>query len=153
MIRNWIKKAAIVALAGGMSVGVMACGDDDANGDSANQQNQGDMGIEVAGTWETNFGDEELIDEEVWGFRDLIDYDNEDRQAVTQNPEDAEFGALEYSRIEWTPLEGDVFYYCETVFGLETEDEAWQEEGVADADDLEGGCGEDGFGWTQMERL
>ncbi len=142
-MNSWIKQIAIVALVGGMSIGAMGCGDD--------EHGQPQEGIAVAGEWETDFGDEESIDEEVWGFRDLIEYDNDERQAVTQNPEDAEWGPGEYSRIDWTPLEGDVFYYCESVHGLDSAQEAWEEEGEADAGDMDEGCG--GFPWTRMERL
>lgn len=123
-----------------------------ASNQASNQTNNqsADDTIEVAGEWETQFGSVEVIDEESWDFMALIDYDNEQRWAVTQNPDDAEFGPSTYNRIVWTPIEDDVFYYCTVDFGLETEEEAQTTDAEADADDLDGGCSD--FEWTEMTR-
>lgn len=138
-----------------LATGVMACGEEteaEANQEQNQNQNQGsEEGIEIAGTWETNFQTEEIIDEQSWGFMILIDYDNDERWAITQNPSDDEYNPDAFMRLVWTPLEEDEFYYCMVEFGLETEEEARNSTATADAEDLDGeGC--NGFSWTKMTR-
>lgn len=146
-----------VFLVGLLATGMLACGEiDEAENqggqDAENQGGQDDELIEVAGTWETQFGGTEVIDEENWDYMSLVVFDNDERWAVTQNPEDSDFNPSLYNRIVWTPLVEDSFYYCYVDFALDDIDEALNSEAEADADDLEGeGCG--GFSWTKMTRL
>ncbi len=166
-----------------LAAGMLACGDlDEAeNQDQPNQQQQdedddngdddngydvdpADHDIAVAGVWETSFDDEngdpvvEVITDDEWDFREMVDFDNDDRWAVTQNPDDADFDPGSYSRIVWTELEDDSFYYCEHAFGFDSEQGARDAEGGYDADDMATGCGvdpddeDDGFAWTEMTR-
>lgn len=162
-----------VLLAALFVTSVVACGDDD-NDDSQNQnQNQGEeldpdeviepaeYDIEIAGNWMTQFDTREDIDDDEWIFvyddnddlaQEVIDFDNEERWAITKNPDDAELGPGTYNRSVWTSLEEDQFYYCTVDFGLDSEEEAHDSEETADEGDLDGGCG-DGFSWTEMIRL
>ena len=145
-----------------LATGTLACGDmdeeenqnqvDPGDGDAAGDgDGDGEESIAVEGTWTTNFGGEESIDDEVWGFMLLIDFDNDERWAIAQNPSDSEYNPDEYNRLVWTPIEDDVFHYCTVAFGLETEEEARNAENTADDQDLDGeGCG--GFSWTEMTR-
>ena len=131
--------------------------DDNDNGDNGDngEVDPSDHDIEVAGVWETNFDTEEVITDEQWDFRNMIDFDNGERQAITQNPEsndEEDETAGTYSRIVWTELDDDTFFYCEDVFGAETEEDARNADSAADESDLEEGCGEAGFGWTERTR-
>lgn len=164
MQRTTTKTMLVLALTAFLASGLMACGDDEfvENQNQENEQhgeeeeiteNQAEEeSIEVAGTWENQFGMTETIDDEMWDFMHLVDFDNGERWAITQNPDDDEHNPDAYNRLYWTSIEDDTFYYCTAVFGKETEDEAREAEGTADEEDLEGGCGEGGFEWTEMIR-
>ena len=146
-----------------LATGTLACGDEEfeenQDDEQVNQnqnqqdedQNQGESEqIEVAGTWETPFETVEVIDDEMWGFMYLIDFDNDQRWAITQNPDDDDHNPDAFNRLHWTPIENDTFYYCTVAFGLDTEQEARDTDATADEGDLDGGCG--GFPWTEMTR-
>lgn len=121
--------------------------DDNGDNDSPNDEEE----IAVAGTWENQWGDEEVIDDEMWDYMWLVDFDNDERWAITQNPEDDEHNPDAYNRLEWTPIDDDTFYYCIVDFGLETEEDARETEETADEGDLEAGCG--GHPWTEMTKI
>ena len=112
--------------------------------------------IEIAGQWRSNFDADEEISSTSWDFgyyvADLIGFNNAQNVAVTQNPSDAEYDPDKFSRVVWTEPEQGSFYYCTVEFGLESAEEAWASEAVADPTDLDGaGCG--GSPWTRlMER-
>jgi hypothetical protein len=147
-----------------LATGALACGELDVEEEGENQSsekdenqnndekqnNQSEAEIEVAGEWENQFGEIEVIDDERWDFMHLVDFENDQRWAVTQNPDDDEWNPSAYNRLVWTPIEDDVFYYCTVDFGLETEEEAQLSDASADEEDLDGGCG--GFAWTEMTR-
>jgi hypothetical protein len=131
---GWICSVFTIALV----MGTLACG-------------EAGPEIEVAGAWLTPFDTVEVIDDEVWSFMLVVDFDNQDRWAITQNPDDDEFNPDAYNRLVWTLVDGDEFYYCTVAFGLETEAEARNVETIPDDTDLGGeGCG--GFSWTRMVR-
>lgn len=130
-----------------LATGIVACGETD--GEEAETEES--EGIEVAGDWDTQFDTIETIDEEMWSFMYLVEYNNDERWAVTQNPDDDEHNPDLYNRLEWTPIENDVFHYCTVDFGLDSREDALNSEASADADDLETGCG--GFEWTEMSKL
>jgi hypothetical protein len=147
-------------LALGLCLGTTACGDDDSEdegdgnghaGDHADagepEDEGGDDGIEVAGDWTGEFGDESISDDE-WNGSEIVSFDNEDNFAITQNPEGAEFDPGKFNKNVWTEPNDDGFYYCTVDFGRGSADEAEQTEMTADEDDLEEGCG--GFPWTQL---
>ncbi len=161
---KWMKRQGFFfVLAAALATGSLACGEmDEENQNQAVNQNQDqnqnqnqnqdpEWEIEVAGTWENQFGLIEEIDDEIWDFMFVIDFDNDDRWAITQNPSDDDFNPDGYNRLVWTPIEGDVFYYCTVDFGLATEEDARTTDATGDASDLDGvGC--NGFPWTRMER-
>ena len=122
----------------------VACGDGEDNtgpGDGQCQPGEGGE-IEIAGTWVSNFGGTERIDSETWGDLTVIEFDNCDNVAITQNADDAEFSPGAYNRIVWTEPEADSFYYCWVDFGLDSADDARDSTATADASDPEtDGCG------------
>ena len=129
-----------------LGVTALGCADDD---DDTNKDKE-TAPLEVIGEWDGEFG-EETITEDVWGFNGaIIEYDNATNIVITQNDDDAEFNPSAFSRIVYTQPEDDAFAYCITDFALETVEDAREANGTADADDLEGGCGEGGFPWTQL---
>ena len=124
----------------------VACGDGEDKGATCTPGDE----IEIAGTWASNFGGTERIDSETWGDVDVVEFDNCDNVAITQNADDAEFSPGAYNRIVWTEPEADSFYYCWVAFGLDSADAARNSTMTADASDPEtGGCGED-FPWTKL---
>ena len=142
-----------------VATGMVACGDEEfeknqnqesnANQEANGNQEQEDS-IATAGTWDNQFDMTETIDDEMWDYMYLIDFDNDERWAITQNPDDDEHNPAGYNRLEWTPIEDDTFYYCTAARGLDTEEEALQAESTADDEDLDEGCA--GFEWTEMVR-
>lgn len=105
--------------------------------------------IELAGSWDTNFGTSEDIDSVQWGTAAVVYFDNEMNFAITQNASDAEFSPSKFNKLVWTEPSGDFAYYCTVDFGKDSADEAENTTNVADSSDLEvAGCG--GFGWTKI---
>jgi hypothetical protein len=108
---------------------------------------EGDQ-IEVAGSWSGEFGDEEISSED-WNGAAIVEFDNEDNFAVTQNADDADFDPGKFNKNVWTEPTDDGFFYCTVVFGLDSADEAAADDATADdSDPATGGCG--GFPWTQL---
>ena len=129
-----------------LSVG---CGDGEDNAGAKCQPGEA-AEIEIAGTWVSNFGGTEPIDAETWGDLTVIEFDNCNNVAITQNADDAEFSPGAYNRIVWTEPEAGSFYYCWVDFGLESAADARASKKTADASAPEtGGCGGN-FPWTQL---
>jgi hypothetical protein len=127
------------------------CGDDDPAGVPANTP----AGIEIEGTWSSDFGDE-IIAEESWSSGGavavVVDYSNTENVAVTRNPDDAAFSPGKYNRVVWTEVAGGAFHYCTTDFGLDSEEDAQSASTMADASDPDtSGCG-GSFPWTKLTR-
>ncbi|MGM0578436.1 MAG: hypothetical protein ACQEXJ_22110 [Myxococcota bacterium] len=120
--------------------------DDDTSGGGPGEAD----GVEVAGTWDTDYDTTLAITADAWGEQVLAGYDNAINVAVTQNPADAEFDPEKFNRLVWTePAADGAFWYCTVDFGLDTEQAAWDSEATADdSDPANGGCG--GFPWTEM---
>ncbi|MCG3172574.1 MAG: hypothetical protein GMKNLPBB_00728 [Myxococcota bacterium] len=107
--------------------------------------------IEIAGTWSSNFGGEEIIRSIRWGKASIKLFDNGSNTAYTQNPEDAPAGARKFSKLVWTEPVGGVFHYCTVDFNLDTLAAAQASAKTADPSNPEkGGCG--GFSWTKLNR-
>jgi hypothetical protein len=117
--------------------------------------------LEIQGTWESNFGGTEIISGDSWATESedfssavRIDaYSNEENEVITQNPDDAEYFPSRYSRVVYTDIDDDSFYYCITDFDVATSADARARNTVADDSDPEnGGCGSGGFAWTLLTR-
>jgi hypothetical protein len=115
--------------------------------------------IEVAGDYDSNFGGTEAITSDIWSITypgseaivtTVIEYDNDENFAVTQNPDDAEFDASLFNKNVWTePAEDGSFYYCTVTYGEETAEAARNTDQTADdTDPANGGCA--GFSWTKL---
>jgi len=119
-----------------------ACGDDD---ESPMMQQ-----FELVGEWGSPFGDE-TITSTSWASGILIEFDEDQNFAVTQNQPDASFFPSKFNKIVYTEPVDDSFFYCFVDFGLDTAMEARTSTQTADATDpASGGCG--GFTWTQLTR-
>lgn len=119
-------------------------------GDGEDSDDPGPTGIEISGTWESNFGTTESISSEAWDDASIVDFDNGENFAITRNPDDAEFNPGKYNRIVWTEPASGSFYYCWVAFGLESEEEAGASDATADASDPETtGCGGSNP-WTKL---
>ena len=109
-------------------------------------------GIVIEGTWESSFGGEEVIDEAAWNGVTIVEYDNAERFAITQNSPDAEFSPNQFNKLVWTPIVDDAFYYCFLEFNQETAEAAKNTTKMADATNPEAsGCGD--FSWTKLTRV
>lgn len=107
--------------------------------------------IAVVGKWDSNFETKETINAKLWDKMNLIEFNNTERWAITQNAEDSEFDPGKYLRIVWTPVVDNSFYYCMVDFGLDSADAARSSTKMADDSDPEkSGCGE--YPWTKLTR-
>ena len=126
-----------------------ACGDSgDVPGSDAGGGSTG--AIEVAGSWDDNWGTSAEITASVWGAYALISFDNDANWAVTQAAADDEWNPSQFSKTVWTePAADGSFWTCTVAFGLATEDEALAAADTSDASDpATGGCSD--FAWTRM---
>jgi hypothetical protein len=132
------------------------CAKDDAADPPANTA----TGIEIEGTWVSDFGTD-VITDEAWSsdfgtgptVSVITDFSNTENVAITRSPDDAEFSPGTYSRIVWTEVSGNSFYNCTVEFGLATEEEAQESEAAPDPSAPEaGGCGDSNFPWTKLSR-
>jgi hypothetical protein len=125
------------------------CGDGE-DGSPEPTPADGELQIEIAGTWESNFGVIESISSEGWGDAAIVAFDNGDNFAITQNADDAAFSPGLFNRNVWTEPANGSFYYCTVAFGLESEEAALESTATADASDPENsGCG-GAFAWTKL---
>lgn len=110
--------------------------------------------IEVAGTWESDFGDESITSTAWSGAAPqiVVSFDNAANIAITQNPSDATFAPNTFSRIVWTEPTQNEFYYCTTTYGQATAEAASSavEYGIDRADVGAKGCG--GFPWSHLTK-
>ncbi len=158
---NRLSVLSLVALLGFSAVG---CGSDDSSSDkdaatggsaSGGGSSTGGLGgegtsggdLEVEGSWTGDFGDE-TISAEAWNGTAIIEFDNDENRAITQNADDAEYGPSQFNVIVWTEPADGSFAYCTVDYGLETLDAAHASTKTADANDLEAGC--DGFPWSTL---
>jgi hypothetical protein len=147
----------IVALISLVGCGETESDDGTSENNDANQSNENPQpeGIEIAGVWDNQFGGVEEITDDSWDMGYLVQsievYDNDERFAITKNPDDAEYDPGKYNTIVWTAVVADVFHYCTIAFGLDTADDALNADNNADPGDLDGqGCG--GFPWSKLTR-
>lgn len=107
-----------------------------------------DLALEVIGTWASPWGTDSITAEK-WNSAFITEFDNETNHAITEQPTDDEYNPGKFSKIVWTEVLGDSFYYCTVVFGKDTAEEAANTEDTANRRDLNGeGCG--GFPWTKL---
>lgn len=146
----------LVLLTAFLVLGLAACGDSEEatnnhSDNHANHEQEQPTGIEVAGTWATEYETVEEITDTKWDYAAIVKYDNDQRFAITQNPEDDAFGPNKFNKLVWTKPVDDAFYYCMITFGQETLEDAENTTEVADETALEtDGC--NGFSWTKMTR-
>ncbi|MDH5675680.1 MAG: hypothetical protein OEZ06_26385 [Myxococcales bacterium] len=105
-------------------------------------------GIEVAGDWSSEWGDES-IDDASWAGSAVVSFDNDANEAITQTPEDDMYNPGKFNKIVWTEPGDDGFYYCTVDYGLDSADDAEASAMTADdSDPANDGCG--GFSWTKL---
>jgi hypothetical protein len=114
-------------------------------------------GIEVAGSWSSDFGDE-TIDDTMWAGASIVSFDNAANEVITQDPPSEDDAGVEtdgaFNKIVWTEIEDDAFYYCWVAFGQPTAADADANAmGFDDSDPETGGCGDSDFPWTKLERM
>jgi hypothetical protein len=113
-------------------------------------------GLEIVGVWDDNFGGKHTITENTWVMNygsdtnaDIIEYSNDGNIAYVFYKNG--YSPNTYSRMRWTSITNDVFYYCEEIYAKATLAEAKSDTTKADATNpASGGCG--GFAWTEMTK-
>lgn len=104
--------------------------------------------LELEGRWATNYGMTDDVSSIGWNSQAIISFSNAGNWAVTQNPADDPWGPSKFSKVVWTELVDDSFYYCIVDYGRDTAEEAEGSSNTADATSPEtGGCAS--FPWTR----
>jgi hypothetical protein len=106
--------------------------------------------IAIAGNWhDESFTGETRIDATTFGYATLIEYDNAQRVAYTQNSASDPYGPNQFSKWAWTAVVDGGFYLCTVDFGKDTLAAAKATTMTADATDpAKSGCG--GFAWSHL---
>jgi hypothetical protein len=104
--------------------------------------------LEIIGSWDNNFGGEDIITATEWSSfgapSSIVEYENDANVVYTES------GGT-FSKIVYTDVETDSFYYCTIEYGKATLDEAIASTKVADSSDPDAsGCGS--FSWTKNTR-
>lgn len=156
MTKRWSAKAfERAALAVALGLVTVACGGEDNDGDAGTPDPSAETHLELTGAWENkDFMETDVIDDTTWTttFGDgdpltsaIEKFDNTENVVIYAGSDG------KYSRIAWTEIEDDAFYFCTVDYGLDTLEDAEASEKTADDSDPEnGGCG--GFSWTRLTR-
>ena len=105
---------------------------------------------EIKGAYFTNFNFGFTVTATAWGNQTIVEINNDENYAITQNPADDEFNPSKFNKIVWTDVVNGQFFYCTVDFGLATADAALATTKTADASNPSmSGCG--GFAWTQTQ--
>ncbi len=78
----------------------------------------------------------------------ITEFDNDEEWMVALNASENMYNPDQWSRFDWT-VDGDVVYYCQTVFGVDTKEEALSATPADPGDPLTTGCGGN-FPWSQL---
>ena len=106
--------------------------------------------LEIGGLWSDNYGGWTSIDNASWGTKSILEYNNTENWAVTQNAENDEWSPNLFSFVVWTDATEDgQWFHCTVAYDLDSLADALAVEDSSDATDPEnGGCGD--FAWTAM---
>jgi hypothetical protein len=104
--------------------------------------------LEIIGSWDNNFGGADIITATEWSSfgapSNIVEYENDANVVYTES-------SGMFSKIVYTDVESDSFYYCIIDYGKATLAEAIASTKVADSSDPDAsGCG--GFSWTKNAR-
>jgi hypothetical protein len=111
--------------------------------------------LEIAGTYEDDWGITHAIDDETWdqgdaGRFEILEFDNDTGVVIAHNAEDNAFNPGTYSRFDWTRFD-DELWYCQTVYDAESAEAARDAEAADATDPSTSGCG--GFAWSRLTPL
>lgn len=115
-----------------------------------------DKALEINGTWTSAFGGNEVISNESWVFSwgmsgAIIEYNNDNNTLYIQNPANDEYNPSKFSKIVWTEIAENSFYYCTLAVGSETLDDAKNDTTAYDSSDPDNsGC--NGWSWTKLTK-
>lgn len=161
MHRSSFSTLMTLGLSVALGLATSACGGSD-DDDAATP---GTTHIEIEGSWSSDFGGTETIDDDSWstsyGAQDIVAYSNGDREAVLSGPDFTDPEKTVFSRVVWTEPADGIFYYCTATFGCETaeltatgdddDDNKVCDPPMVDETDLDGaGCA--GFSWTKLSK-
>ena len=141
----------------------VACGEEDKPVDNNSQADAGtktdveeeeEAKFELIGIWGTVDNNSEIITAKKWGAEAVIEFNNEERWVITQNPE-GDLGANKYNKILWTPIVRQQFYYCMIEIGRNELEQVKNSTVKADASDpTKGGCPAGTFQtWSLLKSL
>ncbi len=130
-------------------VTAVACGDEEPDKPADNNQQDAGTKVDVdeeeaplalIGIWGTVDNNSEIITKDKWDTMSIIEFNNEERWLITQNPP-GDLGADKYNKILWTPIVRQQFYYCMIEIGRNKLEEVKESQVKADdSDPTKGGC-------------
>lgn len=108
------------------------------------------VGLEIIGEWADEFGGEHVVTESSWATTfapdtftySITEYDNAARWVIAQDDGDST-----WTKYEWTYVDDDL-WYCQSVFGEATAEDAMNAPAADPADPAASGCG--GFAWSLL---
>jgi hypothetical protein len=149
-LRSFVRAIGILS-----SLVIIGCGDGE---DEESPEGQEQTGLEIAGTWDSNFDSIETLTDVSWdtvgeGYEsssEIVRFDNEENVLITTGPAFDDPETDVFNRVIWTEPEGGSFYYCTVAFGLETLSDALNSTATADASDPDAmnSCG--AGSWTRL---
>jgi hypothetical protein len=124
-------------------------GSDDSDGSAGAEGAPAEEALEIIGSYDDDFGAEQIITASSWNSSAIVGYDNELNVVYTQFPDDDMFNADKFAKTVYIEPKADgAFYFCIVEFSLDTLAEAKASDATADDSDPETtGCG-GSFPWT-----
>ncbi|TVQ87265.1 MAG: hypothetical protein EA397_18275 [Deltaproteobacteria bacterium] len=108
--------------------------------------------IPLLGTWADNWNGEHLIDADRWTMGDsvfhLTSVDAQEGWAVAENDDANAFNPSKWSRFDWVEAEHNGWWFCQTAFDAESEEDALTVEPANADDPASTGCGD--FAWSRL---
>lgn len=101
--------------------------------------------LEIAGDYTDEWGSAHTITEETWRVDwpaefHVVSYDNHEGVVIAHNDADNAFNPDQFSRLDWTFVDGDLFY-CQTAYDAASAEDAQGTARADESDPAAGGCG------------
>ena len=102
-----------------------------------------DAGIEISGSWQSDYDALEEISDTSWSTTassvttvySIVKFDNETNMLITQNAADAAYDPEKFNKLVWTEISNDTFYYCMVDYSKASVAEAEASTETADSSD------------------
>ena len=74
--------------------------------------------------WNDNYGGHTRVTAELWGSNAIEVFDNGDNWVIVKTPDNATYNPGTYSKLVWTEINQDSFWYCTIAYSLGSMTEA-----------------------------